>query len=261
MDVKLTGDEPLLLARHIPGVVVIADQNRYSAGLWAEETFGIEVHILDDGFQYLKLDRDMNILLIDALDPFAGEQPLPLGRLREPLSEMARADAIIVTGADRQFSQSELEAQIYTLAGKKPLFYAYRDFVGLLTPQTGKIDKMQQLIDKPVAVICGIGNPSRFIADLNHFCADIVYTMQYPDHHWFKEKEIRQVFSEAARLGAEKIITTEKDWHRLECLQLPSTPSLCVAQTEIRIVEEAKLLNFLLRSIQDKNRKQVRLQS
>ncbi|MCS6805364.1 MAG: tetraacyldisaccharide 4'-kinase [Acidobacteriota bacterium] len=251
-DVTLTGDEPLMLARHLPGVIVIADPDRYNAGLWAEATFATDVHILDDGFQYLRLQRDVNILLIDALDPLTTAQPLPLGRLREPLSEMARADIIIVTNADQHFDQTELEIQIRSLAGDKPLFYAYRDLVGLLAPQTGQTYKMQRLTGAPIAVICGIGNPHQFVSNLAHFAPSIVYQRHFPDHHWFTRKELQHMFAEATDRGAQFIITTEKDWLRIENLPLPCTPPLLVALSELRITEQARLFSLILQAMHAK---------
>lgn len=248
-DVTLTGDEPLMLARHLPGVIVIADRDRYNAGLWAETTFATDVNILDDGFQYLRLQRDVNILLINALDPLTTAQPLPLGQLREPLSEIARADVIIVTNADQHFDQIELESQIRSLAGDKPLFYAYRELVGLLAPQTGQTYNMQRLTATPIAVVCGIGNPDQFVSDLIHFAPILVYKQHFPDHHWFRPKELQQIYAEATRQGAQFIITTEKDWVRLENLPHPATPPLLVALSEFRIVEQARLFSLLLQAL------------
>jgi tetraacyldisaccharide 4'-kinase len=231
-------------------VKVIADPDRYTAGKWAEEKFGVDIHILDDAFQYLELERDVNLLVLDAQDPFGGEQPLPLGRLREPLSEMARADAIIVTGADRPFDQTELEAKIHEMAGDKPIFYAYRDLTGLSDPLTGATARPQQLIDRAIGLVCAIGRPDRFYDDVSHFRAKIHYTRAFPDHHFFSQREIDQVFAQARSAGAEWLLTTEKDWVRMERLALPSEPPLWVAQSEFKIVDEARLLSFLVRHIE-----------
>jgi len=249
-DVELSGDEPLLLARHLPGVRVIADRDRFAAGSWAEETFGVDIHILDDAFQYLELERDVNVLVLDAADPFGNEQPLPLGRLREPLSEMTRADAFIVTRADRPFDQSDLEAQIQGLAGKKPIFYAYQNVVELLNPLTASTTPPQRLIDQPVALLCAIGRPDRFVEDVRHFRARIVFQRVYPDHYRFSQKEINDFFVRARAAGATWVLTTEKDWVRLERLTLPSTPSLWVVQLSQKIVDEARLMSFLVRTVE-----------
>jgi tetraacyldisaccharide 4'-kinase len=249
-DATLAGDEPLLLARRLPGVVIIAEPDRYSAGKWAEREFGVDLHLLDDAFQYLELERDVNFLVVDARDPFGGERPLPAGRLREPLSEIARAGAIIVTGSDHPFDQMDLEAKIQALAGQKPIFYAYRDLIALRNPLTGDTAPPQRLINQFVSAVCAIGQPEHFFEDVRHFQANIVHQRVFPDHHQFSQKEIQATFAQARAAGARWLLTTEKDWVRMERLTLPSEPALWVAQSELRILEEAKLLSFLLQSIE-----------
>ncbi len=249
-DVGLAGDEPLLLAHHLPGVVIIADADRHAAGQWSEETFDIDIHILDDAFQYLELERDINLLLLDALDPFAGQQPLPLGRLREPISEIARADAIIITGADRHFDQAALEATLEGVAGRKPIFYAYREMTGLRNPMTTDHKPPQYLIDQPIGMFCAIGRPDRFLEDLRHFRANIVYHQAFPDHHRYAQHEIERVFAAAHLAGAEGVVTTEKDWMRLTPLCLPATPPLWVVQSELRVADHTRLLSYLIRQLE-----------
>src|SRR6202040_1991516 len=98
------------LARSLPDIPIVIDKNRYEAGRWAERELGSDVLVLDDGYQHMQLSRDLNILLIGAPAPFGGFDLPPFGRLREPLYGVKRADAVIVTRADRPFDQAQIQA-------------------------------------------------------------------------------------------------------------------------------------------------------
>jgi tetraacyldisaccharide 4'-kinase len=188
---------------------------------------------------------------LDALDAFGGEQPLPLGGLREPLTELARADAFIVTRSDRPFDPTELEAKLDALAGEKPIFYAYHDLTNLLHPPTHTTVPPQRLIDRPVALVCAIARPDRFVDDVKHFRARITFQRVFPDHHRFSQKDIREVFAQARAAGAAWILTTEKDWMRLKRLTIPPEPLLWVVQSRLQFVDEARFLSFLVRAIKE----------
>src|SRR4029078_4366768 len=104
------GDEPFLLARQCPGVRVVVDTNRAAAGRWLEERAPISVFILDDGFQHLSLSRKLNVVLLDATEPAGNGRMVPFGLLREPLTSLARADAVIITRADQPFDMSVIKS-------------------------------------------------------------------------------------------------------------------------------------------------------
>src|SRR5689334_5194081 len=113
-----------MLARALPDVPIVIDKDRFQAGHRAVSAFGAEVLVLDDAYQHLQLARDLNILLIDASDPFGGFEMAPFGRLREPLYALKRADVIIVTRADRPFDQAQMQAIIrHFCGGTIPVMY------------------------------------------------------------------------------------------------------------------------------------------
>jgi len=114
-----TGDEPLLVARSLPRVPVVINKDRFAGGSWAERCLGSEVLILDDGYQHLRLARDLNLLLLDATDPFGGFRMVPFGRLREPVYAIRRADAVIVTRAHRPFDQGQLASIVKYFCGDR----------------------------------------------------------------------------------------------------------------------------------------------
>ncbi|MCS7157134.1 MAG: tetraacyldisaccharide 4'-kinase [Blastocatellia bacterium] len=243
------GDEPLLLARRLPGVVIAVGAGRHTVARHLDDWFQPDVHILDDAFQHLALDRDLNLLLIDALDPFGGEELLPLGRLREPLSEIARASAIVVTRADHPFDQLSLEARLRELAGPIPIFYSYHEIVELFAPRTGDTLFPQKLYGRTIGAFCAVGNPHLFRHDLAHYRARIAYFRSFRDHHWYTPRDLARVFKEAESAGAEFLVTTEKDWVRLDALPLPETLPLYVARIEARFEDAEAFRTFLVRHL------------
>ncbi len=253
-DVRFVGDEPLMLAKHLPNTTIVVNRDRFAAGKWAETNAGSEVHILDDGFQHLELDRDLNLLLIDAERPFDSGNLLPLGRLREPLTELRRADAVILTRTDRPYDQLLLDSRIRHLAESNdlPIFYAYHDLTALVGPDSGAECSPQSFQGRAVAMLCAIGRPELFSADLTHYGMQVVHSLSLPDHSRFDHNQLVRFFTDAQERGATGVVTTEKDWARLAGLRLPAEPALWIARLEARMHDHAGFRSFLLRSMQQR---------
>ncbi len=243
------GDEPLLLARRLPGAIVAVGARRYAVARQIEERFRPDVHVLDDGFQHLALERDLDLVLIDARDPFGDDALFPLGRLREPLSEITRASAIIITRADHPFAYPALEARLRDLAGSIPIFYSYHELVELFAPCSGHRLAPQKLYGRTIGAFCAVGDPELFKSDLAHYRARIAFFRSFRDHHWYTERELARLFREAEIAGVEFLVTTEKDWMRLEPLALPAAPPLYVARIEARLEDAEAFKTFLLRHL------------
>src|SRR5688572_23023253 len=159
------GDEPYLLATKLLGsAAVICNADRISAGRYAIESFGTDCFILDDGFQHLRLARDLNIVTIDATNPWGGGQLLPYGRLREPLSGLRRADCVVLTRCDQAENLDALDAEIRALIPRLPtsIFHSTMKPVRSLLP-TG-----------PVAAFCAVGNPTAFFRQLQQSEHEVV---------------------------------------------------------------------------------------
>lgn len=243
------GDEPLMLARSMPDVPIIIDKNRYESGLLAEQELHTEVLLLDDGYQHLALARDLNILLLDATDPFGGFEMVPFGRLREPLYGLKRADVVIVTRADKAFDQAQTLAIIKAVCGDKvPVMYFYSTITNLRLLTTGDIYEASEFVGWNVVVLCGIGNPQAFSEDLLQIGMNITAENVFPDHHAYTQMDIDNVLQTARDTGADAIITTEKDAIRLEGLHHSDIP-VYVAQLEIQSEEEVRLKSLLLRAL------------
>jgi tetraacyldisaccharide 4'-kinase len=243
------GDEPYLLARSCPGARVIVDSDRYAAGRWIEQREPVSVFILDDGYQHLRLKRDLNLLLIDATEPLAGAAMVPFGRLREPLEQMRRADAILVTRSDRSFDRESLERTIgkYARPGT-PVFYSHHEMTGLVNlKDDGAVDP-NSFAGRPVAAVSGIARPAQFAADLERLGMKIVLRRDFEDHHRYTLKEFSETIQSALGSGAEAVVTTEKDAVNLppEAIGSSKIP-VFAARIEFRCENESELQELVLR--------------
>ena len=196
------GDEPLMLARALPGVPVLVGASRYLSGRLAEERLGASVHLLDDGFQHLELRRDVDLLVIDERD--LKDQLVPVGRLREPLTTAAQADAALVNSVDDSAAE-----RIGRALGLSTCFRVERS---LGMPH--RLDGADVPTTDRVLAAAGIARPERFFADLASAGWNVVGTIQFPDHHQFTKRDLKRLTA-AARAADAIVMTTEKDAVRL----------------------------------------------
>ena len=192
-DLARAGDEPLMLARQLPGVAVLSCPDRYAAGRLAERHLGATVHVLDDGFQHLQLDRDVDLLIIGR-DDVARPATLPAGRLREPLDTLIAADAILAADDD---------VMVQPMEASPPVFRLHR------TPLPAPPD------DRPALGLAGIADPPRFFRDLRAAGWTLAETLAFRDHHAYSARDVQRIVQRAGQSGAVRIVTTEKDAVRL----------------------------------------------
>jgi tetraacyldisaccharide 4'-kinase len=210
--VEEAGDEAFQLAMNLKGIAaVVCDADRSAAGRWAIEALGVDAFVLDDGFQHLRLHRDLDVVTIDATNPWGGDRLLPLGRLREPLTSLARADCIVLTRTDQVDDLEATQARLRELADC-PQFLSEMSPAGL-SPVSGGA------VDNPVFAFCGIGNPSAFLTQLRQAGYDVIKSKVFEDHHDYTQQEIGRLTREAAEAGARSLITTAKDAVKLRSLQ------------------------------------------
>ncbi|MBI5491481.1 MAG: tetraacyldisaccharide 4'-kinase [Deltaproteobacteria bacterium] len=209
---KEAGDEPYLMAERLKSVPVITGADRYRAGLYAIDKFSPDVIILDDGFQHIRLERDVNILLVDSTEGFGNGRLLPRGVLREPVEAVRRADLIMVKDGTGEFLKG------YNL----PVFeFSYRPLA--LRDMDNAIEAgLNFIAGKKVIAIAGIANPSSFFKSLARLNANVVRTVSFPDHHGYTSPDINGI--RALSKEAQLIITTEKDGVKLkgQSLGLPA---------------------------------------
>jgi tetraacyldisaccharide 4'-kinase len=204
--VERSGDEPQLLARMLEGVPVLVGADRHASGRVAEQRFDATVMLLDDGFQHFQLERDIDLLVVDERD--LGEQPLPVGRLREPLDAAAAASALLVTG------DSTARARLCQALGVAEAFLLATHY-GAAQPVSGRGDAVSCPQCSRVMAVAGIARPNRFFDALHQQGWNVVREVAFRDHHWFTPREVARLERTASDAGAEWIVTTDKDAVRL----------------------------------------------
>jgi len=201
------GDEPYLLAMRNPDITVVVGKKRFIAGQFAEKKFKPDVFILDDGFQHISLARDVNILLINAEEPFGGGV-FPSGTRREPLSALERADAVVVTKTDkRELSVSEMK--IIKRHSKAPVFTCRYTISEITNITTGETKPCDFFIGKKVGAFAALAQPSSFFSMLKRHNIKPFRTLGLRDHGEYDKKNILRVSK--ALSGCDVWLTTEKD--------------------------------------------------
>jgi tetraacyldisaccharide 4'-kinase len=208
------GDEPYLLAKNLEGIPVIISKARYEAGLLAYEQHGSNFFILDDGFQHIRLKRDLDLVLLDATSPFGNMRLLPRGPLREPLDHLQRADVFILT---RTGYGANLIMVNYLKKkfGGKPTFQSEHVPENFVLPNLGHSHAPDFIRGKRAVAFAGIAKPEAFRDTLIKLGAEIAAFKGFKDHHVFIRPELQELVAERHRLRADLLITTEKDYVRL----------------------------------------------
>jgi tetraacyldisaccharide 4'-kinase len=219
-------DEVALLRERFKGKVQLGvGGDRYKNGMVLSR-HGIDWFVLDDGFQHLKLSRDVDVVLVDATDPFGGGLVLPAGRLREPLRALKRADMIVITRSV-QVPSPAIEA-IIRRHSNSPIFYASTRLESLLRLPRLEIGLSQDVWQNArFLAFCGIGNPSAFFEDLRSWGLHVVQERSFADHHAYTARDAGELEMAAANCGADALLCTEKDVWNLRNVQFHALPLLC----------------------------------
>jgi tetraacyldisaccharide 4'-kinase len=238
-DAAQAGDEPYLLAQLCPGVRVVVNADRYAAGKWLEAQTKMDVFLLDDGYQHLRLHRDLNLLLLDGEDPVGNGRVLPAGILREPIEEIVRAEVVIGTRITRAV-RDDLRILLYVFgASKPPLFFAHHEIAEfkLLNAAT----PLTTFKQAKIATFSGIAQPERFFADLQQQQLQLVHSQAFPDHHRYRAEELEAFLRQAHAQQATAIVTTEKDAANLPSAILSSVKlPIYAAQLKFRLENEVE---------------------
>jgi tetraacyldisaccharide 4'-kinase len=222
------GDEPLLIARKLQAPVIVG-ADRYRAGLLAEQKFSSKLHLLDDGFQHRRLHRDFDIVLLPAEDQTGSL--LPTGRLRETLTALNRADAVVLTDSQEQ----ALEAK--SIWG------------------TRRVIEFPATAGKSVA-FSGIARPRQFIEGLKSSKIEIAGTITFRDHHRYQQRDIDRLLALKKQTKAGSFITTEKDLINLGTLSSQLSP-LLTAELRIDLESPEQVLMELLKTIEQRSGQQI----
>jgi tetraacyldisaccharide 4'-kinase len=246
-----SGDEPYLLARRLKEVPVLVGRNRYKSGEMARQRFETQVAILDDGYQHIQLERDMNILLVDGREGFGTGHVFPLGSLREPLAGLSRADHILITKTERKDRVQDIEKTLRRWNSGAEIFHGRTVPEYLLDPKTGQQNELTSLQGKKIFAFAGLATPEYFFELLRSLGAVLVGEIVFPDHHRYKEDDLDLIRKMIA--DAEWSVTTEKDMIRLEDLNYEGLPiKVLQIRTEIsrqKAFEEALFAGLEIKRI------------
>lgn len=219
------GDEPVLMAERLKDVPIVKCSDRYEGGMFALQhlsTHSSIIFILDDGFQHWRLYRDMDIILIDGLNPFGNRRMLPMGPMREPLNELKRADIFVVTKAENFEGQSPFEVLSDELRNINPEAPVY--FSGYRIHKVRDMDNneypIEMLKDKKIYAFCGIANPDSFKRTVLSITGDIAGFKIYGDHYKYTETDILYLGKQCKALNCDFLITTEKDMVKIKEFQI-----------------------------------------
>ncbi len=214
--------------------------------MFAVENFGINAVILDDGFQHLNLTRDIDIVCINALNPFGNSMLLPAGYLREPVKNIIRASAFIITRCDKITGEEleKIESVIKKYNNFSPIFHA--QFVRKIFHRNGRGIQADMLKGQNVIAISGIAVPEDFELTLKELGVNLLVHKKYPDHYFFKDTDVKKNYDDAAEFQA-VIITTAKD-----AVRLPEGFPCYILDVKLEIAEKKEIQKFLQKKLYEK---------
>jgi len=237
-----TSDEIAMLRRRLGDRVAFGvGADRYAEGRRIEELAPVDVFLLDDGFQHLRLARNVDVLMLDGSRKLKTEALLPAGMLREPISSCARADILVVT------RKTEREAVEAADAHGHAIFYAQTRLLGFrLIGAEGVPKYVSEMGDGPFFAFCGIGNADAFFADLRRWHVPVAGTMAFRDHHKYGAGDLERLRDAALGCGAQGFVTTEKDEQNLRDAGALNTP-VYVAVIDFVLSSESEFTALLER--------------
>lgn len=246
----LSGDEPQIFVRsRLAPVGISAD--RYRAAMELRYRFGSNLMLLDDGFQHARIFRNVDVVLIDAIAAFGGGHVFPLGRLREPLSALARADIVVITRAALSDLAPAVEHWIRRYNPHAPVFQGGLEPEAWVENRTGALIPPNSAPFHRPAAFCGVGNPQAFRRTLVSLGAAPVDFVEFPDHHRYLPRELQRIAHQCRGAGADALITTEKDSINIceSCDDLLSPLPLYWLKVRMTVRNESAFVDEILRRI------------
>ncbi|UCD84561.1 MAG: tetraacyldisaccharide 4'-kinase [Deltaproteobacteria bacterium] len=242
LGVDEAGDEPYMLARKLNGVPIIVGKDRYQSGLLARNNFSVDGVVLDDGFAYLGLKRDLDIILIDGEIGFGSKKLLPRGILREPLKALARAGLFVINRAE---DTREIEELLRRYNPASPVFRSRFSFDKFININKREEVEQEKVKENKILAFCGTANPSSFRQSLQELELDIAEFIEFPDHWYYRQSDLKRIAKMAQGLGVDYIVTTEKDGVKLEGRIEEETPPWLMLLIKISMDDSDSFLDYL----------------
>lgn len=239
------GDEADMLARHLTNIPVAVGKKRYLTGKAIIERFACDVLILDDGFQHRQLSRDLDILTVDATQPYGTGKMLPIGTLREPKASIQRADLILLTRTDNpNIDIAKIRAELNRIAPNTPILESVHEPTSLYSlNQQGENMSLRvedYLKNKRILAVCGIGNPQAFVSTLRKYNPETVELYAFTDHHVYTVSDLENIRQRMNQYKSEYIAITQKDEQKIASLS-PDLP-IVVVGIELVITDGIEVL-------------------
>jgi len=247
LDSEMGGDEPYMLASNLPHACVLVDKDRVKSSRYAIQKMGCDTIILDDGFQYLRLQHRVDIVLVDRTNPFDNGYVLPRGLLRESVKHLSRATFIFITKSPGDGSE-ELRKQIRALNDKAEIAECRHSPKHLRNVFTGEILTLDTLQGLKVAALSGIAAPRGFEEILERLGGTLVHRKRFADHHRYTQQEILDMINSSHDRGADAIVTTEKDAVRFPKIERRDIP-IYLLRVEIELLSGEEDFNTLISRI------------
>jgi tetraacyldisaccharide 4'-kinase len=240
-------DEAMVLEENLPDVPHLQHADRAAIAVTAVEELESQVLVLDDGFQHRRLARDLDIVLLDALDPFGLGRLFPRGLLREPIASLRRSGIVVISRSDLVGKEEldRIRARAERAAGTLKWVHACHKPVALIGQD---VEPIASLEGKRVAAFCGIGNPEGFQRTLEPLCAAVRTVRRFPDHHAYNAKDVDDLIEWSRALDVDLVLTTQKDLVKLRIATLGALP-LRALRIGLEVVEGAETLESALAAI------------
>ncbi|MBP2646129.1 MAG: lpxK [Firmicutes bacterium] len=266
MSVNEAGDEAYLLAKNLPGVAVVIGKNRTITGDYAVANLNADVIILDDGYQHWQLARDLDIVLIDSINVFGNNCLLPRGTLREPLTNLNRAGAFLLTKVDQATSDAKdtirnaltkynSEALVVESIHDTQYFIEVEEWYKGVKPEKLVLENVR---DRKILVFSAIGNPVSFEQTIWGVGGEVVATVRFPDHHDYTMVEMQEVMQKALDKEANALVTTEKDAVKIpsEFIHSDRPLPIYVSIMEVQIIDGQEPLMDLIKIVANQEESQ-----
>ncbi len=216
-------DEPAVLKQRCESARILLNPDRVASASKAVADYKPDVFIMDDGFQHRRLARDLDIVVVDSTQPFGFGKMFPAGLLREPVTEIKRAQAVVLTrtAQTREDELSRLESSLLSINPHLVISRSVHRPTAVFLSDRKRL-ATRAFTGKKVFAFCGIGNPDSFYETLSKVGCILCEKLSFPDHHNYDIDEFKGIFEAAEKHGAEFILTTEKDWTRISLLEVPT---------------------------------------
>ena len=247
MGPEASGDEPQLLALKLKGIPLLVGKDRCREARRAIKEFGVSVLVLDDGFQHLRMKRDLDLLLLDSKRPFGNGYCIPRGTLREPVRQMKRATAIVLTRWPETRSTAPERSITEACAEGRPMFKC-RHVPEALFPAGKELPlEPSSLKGRRLFAFSGLGRNESFQETIGQLKGHLVGFSEFPDHHGYSHRDLRSIWKRARDLKVDNIITTEKDFVKIHT-EIPVTPPLLVLAISISFGDDGKRFDRYVRN-------------